>query len=374
MRSGRIAWRGAAVSLALVAVALIAFPGSAELRNILIAVPFALIGGLLGARRPGNPIGWLFLAFGVAAAVNLLTERYADHGFADPGSLPGTEIAASIAAHLWHPGFAFLVFAFLLFPDGHLVSPRWRWVARAAVVVYGGLAISGPFDVDQLRSDFPRAEGLAHGGLAHAGSSVFGLLLAVNLLLLAAAGASLVVRLRRSSGVERLQVKAFVLPVAITMFVFPLSVVLVGDGRYGVWLFPLIPSAAAVAILRFRLYDIDVVINRTLVYGALTGTLAATYLGSVLLLQLVLSPSSGLAVAGSTLAVAALFRPARTRIQAAVDQRFFRSKYDAQRALAAFADRLRAEVSVDAIRDDLCGAVDETMHPAHVSLWIRNAP
>jgi hypothetical protein len=181
------------------------------------------------------------------------------------------------------------------------------------------------------------------------------------------------VRLKRSRGEERQQMKWFAYTTAVVMVAFAFGIFVIGDGS-GAALFPLIPASAAIAILKYRLYDIDVVINRTLVYGALTATLAGTYLGTVLLLQVLLSGvtrGSGLSVAASTLVVAALFRPARARIQGAVDHRFFRRKYDAQRTLEAFSARLRNEVDLETLNAELHSVVRETLQPAHVSLWLR---
>ena len=191
-----------------------------------------------------------------------------------------------------------------------------------------------------------------------------------------AAIASLVVRYRRSHGIERMQLRWVATAGCLLLLSFVANAALspwLGDASWFFMLFGLLAMAGAVAIalLRYRLYDIDVVINRTLVYGALTATLAGAYVGSVLLLQLVLSPGSDLAIAVSTLAVAALFRPARGRIQAAVDRRFYRRKYDAHRTLESFAGRLRNQVALDAIAGELRAVVAETMQPGHVSLWVR---
>jgi hypothetical protein len=195
--------------------------------------------------------------------------------------------------------------------------------------------------------------------------------------------ASLIVRFRRATGEQRVQIKWLALAGALVAVIFPIALV-----GYGVWgedvsnvaimLSVLsLPVAAGVAILRYRLYDIDVVINRTIVYGALTVILAGTYLGSVLVLQLLLnglSGDSGLAVAASTLGVAALFRPARARVQGVVDRRFYRRKYDAGRTLTAFSTRLRDEVDLEALSSELRAVVDDAMQPSHVSLWLREAP
>jgi hypothetical protein len=371
-----VSW-GAAIGSAILIVAglLVDLRGVEEDGYLLpIAIPFVAVGALLASRRPGNPIGWLFLAFGCMASVDFGAASYAYRALEDDSSLPAANLAASIYAHFWHPGFGLFVFAFLLFPNGHLLSPRWRWFAGVVVLTYSGLLLSGPFDSDYISETIDGAQPLFHGTVSDVGTHVFGALLAFNLLLLPISAASLLLRLKRSTGEERQQVKWFVYTVAFVILFFPISVLAVGNGGVGVLLFPLIPISAAVAILKYRLYDIDVVINRTLVYGALTATLAAIYIGSVLLLQLLLNgltKDSGLAVAASTLAVAALFRPARTRIQGAVDRRFYRRKYDAQRTLEAFSARLRDEVNLGALNSELSAVVKETLQPAHVSLWLR---
>jgi hypothetical protein len=379
LRTARTAWTLAAASLAILASGFAVQPDFAAGWVVPISAAFALVGALIAARRPENPVGWLLLGFGVVAAIEFAALHYADRALvADPGSLPGGDIAASVAAHVWHAGWGLFVFSFLVFPEGRLLSPRWRWVARTTVVVYGGLVVSGIFESSYLESpdaDVPGATAIFHGAVARVGSAVFGVLLITNLLLLVVAAASLLLRLRRARGDERQQVKWFVLTVAFVLLSFPVTLVVFGDA-VGVLLFPLIPVAAAVAILKYRLYDIDVVVNRTLVYGALTATLALAYLGSVLVLQLALSwltHDSGLVVAASTLAVAALFRPARAQIQSAVDRRFYRRRYDAQRTVDAFAARLRDEVDLGALDVELSAAVRETLQPAHMSLWLREA-
>jgi hypothetical protein len=342
-----------------------------------VALPFVAVGGLLSSKRPANPIGWLFLAFGCMASVDFAAASYAYRALEPGSSLPAADVAASVYAHFWHPGFGLFVFAFLLFPNGHLLSPRWRWFAGVVVFTYGGLLLSGPFDTDYINEAIDGAKPLFHGTVGQAGTLVFGALLAFNLLLLPISAASLLLRLKRSTGDERQQVKWFVYTVAFVILFFPISVLVVGNGGVGVLLFPLIPISAAVAILKYRLYDIDVVVNRTLVYGALTATLGVIYIGSILLLQLVLNAltsDSGLAVAASTLAVAALFRPARSRIQEMVDRRFYRRKYDAARTLERFGAQLRDEVSLASLSTELRTVVVDTMQPSHVSLWLRAGP
>jgi hypothetical protein len=205
--------------------------------------------------------------------------------------------------------------------------------------------------------------------------AAFGVFLLVNFALLALSAASLALRLRRASGVERQQLKWFVYAVALFALVFPPSVFVLGDGRLIVFLLPLVPVAAGIAILRHRLFDIDVVINRTLVYASLTVLLVAAYFGGVVGLQAALRALTGqesqLAVVASTLAIAALFGPLRRRLQALVDRRFYRRKYDAAKTLEAFGSRLREETRLDDLSDDLVSVVTGTMQPVHASLWLR---
>ncbi len=344
-------------------------PASADSAYLVpIAVSFVAVGALLALERPENPIGWLFLGFGLVAALNYPAEQYAGH----VPHYAHTDVVASIAAHFWHPFFGLFVFAFLLFPDGHLVSPRWRWVAWVAAVDYVLLGLTSPLDTSYVGPDYPGAKALFSGTVSDIDTIAHGLLLSFNLLLLPVAGASLVVRLRRSTGRRHEQVRLFAYTVAAVMLAFPLLILSTG-AAYGVLLLPLIPISAGYAILHHRLFDIDVVINRALVYGALTATLGCAYLALVLLIGLTVGRSNA-AIAVSTLAVAALFRPARARIQGGVDRRFYRRRYDAARTLEAFGARLRDELDLEALADDLRGVVADTVQPAHVSLWLRRTP
>jgi hypothetical protein len=378
VKRSTVVWVVAGSCLAWMAAAVLLNPARAteDAWLLLIAPPFLAVGALLAWKRPRNPIGWLFFAFGVGASVDFAAFQWAYRAVVDePGSLPAGNLAVSIAGHLWHPSFELFVLSFLLFPNGRLLSPRWRWVAWAAIANGVVLLLLAPFESGFVREEFPTAKPLIPSSITPVADHAWGVLLPLTILMLVAAGVSLVLRLRRSHGEERQHIKWFVIPIAFIMFAFPIPLVVVGEA-YGVSLFPLIPVAAAVAILKYRLYDIDVVVNRTLVYGSLTATLAAVYLGSVLLLQLALdsvTSGSGLAVAVSTLAVAALFRPARARIQTAVDHRFYRRKYDAAHTLEEFSARLREQVDLETLGGELREVVRDTMQPVHVSVWLRKA-
>ena len=307
-------------------------PGSLDSAYLLpIAVSFVAVGALLALKRPENPIGWLFLGFGLVASLNYPAEQYAGH----VPHYARTDVVASIAAHFWHPFFGLFVFAFLLFPDGHLVSPRWRWVAWVAAVDYVLLGLTSPLDTSYVGPDYPGAKALFSGPVSDADTIAHGLLLSFNLLLLPVAGASL---RRAAAALDRAPARA---GAAVRLHGrrrdarVPACSCSTTGSAYGVLLLPLIPISAGVAILRHRLFDLDIVINRALVYGALTVALGAVYLALVLLVGLAVG-RSGFAVAVSTLAVAALFRPARARIQGGVDRRFYRRRYDAARTLEAF--------------------------------------
>ncbi|MDQ3659387.1 MAG: hypothetical protein M3338_06900, partial [Actinomycetota bacterium] len=248
----------------------------------LVATPFAVVGVLVASRRPRNPIGWLFLVFGVVAAFTSFGDRYASYALVEhPGSLPGGAWVAWLSSGIWHPAFGFFVFAFLLFPDGRLTSARWRrvaWIAAANYLMGGVLGLLwGPL----FGEFFSYAEPPFRLPEYFVVDVAFGVFLVCNFGLLALSAVSLVLRLRRAAGVERQQLKWFVYAVSLFSLVAPSSVIILGDGRLLVILLPLVPAAAGVAILKHRLFDIDLVINRTLVYGLLTASLAAVYLGGV---------------------------------------------------------------------------------------------
>ena len=336
-----------------------------------IFVAFPLVGALIAAREPGNAIGWLFLVAGLGRSIDYAFVGYATYALVtEPGSLPGGALAGLVADLTWVPsllgGTALL---FLLFPHGRLPSRRWRpvvWLIGAVTFAYvAGTAVnSGPLyylpGVDNPLGVAPTAVVVDVAGA-----------LAIGLILVSVA--SLVLRFRRSRGQERQQLKWLVYAASLLFLSTPLQPLLlestVSDLLFGV-LISLLPVAVGIAILRHRLYDIDLVIRRTLVYAVLTATLVATYLATVLLVGLAVG-ESGFAVAVSTLAVAALFRPALTRIQAVVDRRFYRRRYDATMTLEAFGARLRDELDLEALTGDLRGVVEETVQPSHVSVWLR---
>lgn len=357
------------------------FGGVGGVAAVVLALCCAVVGAVVLARLPENRIGWLFCLTGVTFAASTLYYQYADAGLnSQSAPWPLATMAATIPGEMGAP---LIALSFLLFPDGRLPARRW-WLALATIVAAGMLFLvstlrPGPFDPPFEVASNP----LGIPGLRaemQVLDTVGWVLTVVGMVL---AGAALAFRLRGSRGVERQQLKLVLTAgaaaatvtalVMVTWFLWPEGGL---QARMGVLQLSLaiLPAAAGVSILRYRLYDIDVVINRTLVYGALTVTLAAAYIGIVLTLQLLLKDMTGnssLAVAASTLAVAALFRPARSRIQRWVDRRFYRRRYDARRTVESFAASLRDQVDLDAVRTDLREVVTETMQPEHLSLWLR---
>jgi hypothetical protein len=348
----------------------------------LMIVAFAALGALVASRRSRNPIGWILVVSPLCLAFTQVARDWYTHTlYVDPGSLPLAPGLMWAANWLWVPGFMpLLTLLLLLFPDGRPPSGRWRPVGWLALVGMGAIVVGYAFAPGALE-DYPRVENPLgiDGPLGDAAE----VLRALGFPLFAAAAfgsmASLVVRFRRSHGVERQQLKWMAAAAALVVAAWSVNAFFDQALNRDISLIlPLallaLPAAAAIAVLRYRLYDLGLVVNRTLVYGALSATLAGSYLGIVLLLQLALDPltqDSGLAIAGSTLAVAALFRPARRRIQELVDRRFYRRRYDAARTVESFSARLRDEVELDSLSAELRQVVRETVQPAHVSLWLR---
>ena len=344
---------------------------------------FALVGTLLAVRRPRNPMGWLCLGFALVGVSQVAAQAYATHGLiVDFGSLPGATFAAWWSGWTGTPSiFFFMMLLPLLFPTGRPPSRRWRpvlWLVLATMVVSTLVSAFSPGPLAGA-PEFVNPVGLGVGEVPAPAGAVFGAAYIgafITSLLLCAA--SLVARYRQSRGPERQQLKWFVYAYLLVIGLF---VVGATTGDYGVWwsvVFPAtvmtIPIAIGIAVLRYRLYDIDLIINRTLVYGVLTAILAAAYVGAIAVLQVGLQPftqGSQLAVAASTLVVAALFQPLRARIQRVVDRRFYRSRYDAERTVDRFAGRLRDELDLAALSAELIDVVGETVRPARAGIWLR---
>jgi hypothetical protein len=357
---------------------------------------FPLVGALIASRRPENAIGWICLAVGLLWMLIGVSDFYGVYGVAQPGSVPFPVVVAGINNWLWVPAVGLLgTYLLLLFPDGRLPSRRWRplaWLCGAVLLLasVGVMLSPGPLQgLGGVRNPFG-LEG--QQWLTSAGYAVLPLL---PLCMLASA-LSLVLRFRRSRGEEREQIKwiAFAASVVVVVYLIAMVLSLLSSaatwfaGSSPAWLSLLqtaallsltaVPIAVGFAVLKYRLYDIDALINRALVYGSLTVFLAATYLGGVVGLQHVFRVLTGqgstLAVVASTLVIAALFSPLRRRVQGFVDRRFYRSKYDAAKTLEAFSTRLREETDLDALRDDVVEVARRTIQPAHVSLWLRPGP
>lgn len=346
---------------------------------------FATMGLFVATRQPRNPVGWVFVFVGLTPTLGFFTSSYAYRSLQTAGGLPGGTVLEWVSSWAWFPGIgALITFGLLLFPDGKLPSPRWRsfpyiaatylFVVTASMAFKPGLM--EPFDAT-LPSN-PNPFGLQ--GAAGFMETLEGVSFSLFPLFALVCASSLVLRFRRSATEQRQQIKWFaysaLMLVLIVMFE-DLFDMLLGE-RLGELFFLLgmiFPSVGAgIGILKYRLFDIDVVINRTLVYGALTGALALVYLGVVVVMQGMLgnfTEDSDLAIAASTLAVAGLFGPFRARIQAFIDRRFYRRKYDAQLTLESFSSRLRDTVDLQHLTQDLASVVQETVQPSHVSVWLR---
>jgi hypothetical protein len=345
---------------------------------ILVTVSTAAVGALVAGRRPAHPVGWLLLGVGLALMGSLLVQAYVDYGLlARPGSLPGAGYLAGFAYSTIPIWLSCAGFVLLLTPTGSLPSPRWRWWARLAAAAPVVVVLGSVVQPDPLAPDY-HGNPLAVPALARVLvlPAVAGVVVVLVSLLVGAA--SLVVRFRRARGTERQQLRwlayaavlaAGLLLVALVAGFLPSNDdVVFASLALGVALLPL---ATGAAILRYRLYDLDRIISRTLAYGLLTVLLGGGYAAVVVALGQLLSQDSSLVVAGATLGVAAVFQPARRRVQQAVDRRFNRHRYDAARTIAAFSTRLRDEIDLDTLSAELLAVVDQTMQPTRVSLWLR---
>jgi hypothetical protein len=346
----------------------------------LMALTFPTVGAFIVSRRPENPIGWILCGTGLLTAVRSFAEAYADFGLTGRwGWLPGVEYMAWLASWMGVPVvLSAATLLLLVFPDGKLLDRAWWAVVWMAV---GGAALLAPsmaldpyptLNLHPIPNPFAFEGNLYDDIVGPLGSLGF-VLLAVSLV---CAGISILTRVDKGSRIERQQIK---------WLAYSFALMIVGIGLSGVPFFRILsvaafnffPIAVGIAVLRYRLFDIDVIINRTLVYGSLTGTLALVYFGSVTATQAVLQAFTDqeelpqLVIVASTLAIAALFSPLRRGVQTFIDRRFYRRKYDAVKTLEAFSVTLRDETDLDALNDDLVGVVRETMRPTHVSLWLR---
>ena len=343
---------------------------------------FSVVGAIIASRQPRNAIGWIFCGVGLVMGINSLAGGYAEYRLSgDYGPWSLAETAAWFASWSW----TILVylptsFLLLLFPDGWLPSPRWRPVAWCAVLGLIGLVMGTALEPGPLEN-FPQIKNpYGVDSLILDAVAVTGYILASTSMV--ASAVSLIVRTRRAGRVERQQIKWLAYGGAVVVgAVFVGGVIAVWIGEVGISLITIgllgVPISTGVAIARYRLYEIDIIINRTLVYGTLTAILAGVYFGGVTTTQALFRTLTSqeelpqLVVVASTLLIAALFNPLRRRIQSFIDRRFYRSKYDARKTLDAFSAKLRDETNLDALSNDLVGMVRETMQPAHVSLWLR---
>ena len=390
--AARLAWAVWVLGLVLAAaiLALVRANDPSQFRDqpfyLVGFLAFLTVGALVASRRPENPIGWIFCTIALSNFLWAFGWQYAVYALVTgPGSLPGGRVMAWLGTG-WSAtlGWGLMAtFVPLLFPTGRLPSPRWRPVAwlAAALLVLGMLALAfTPGPVSEEGPPVPNPAGLESIGGALV--LVEGLAVPFLMVIMVASVSSVVLRFRRSRGEERQQIKWFAFAIVLLVGSIVLGILANFAPGFGAFTNALqvlgvssVPVAVGIAILRYRLYDIDRIVNRTLVYGVLTVTLVLLYLGGVVGLQYVLRTFTGqesqLAIVASTLVIAALFNPMRRRIQEFIDRRFYRRRYDATRVLAAFGTRLRDEVDLDTLSDDLLAVVRETVQPVRASLWLR---
>ena len=393
-----LAWALCALSLALTALSLLLLVLNLSHPNTHIYAPwldstlnamfFSTVGAIVASRRSENLVGWLLCLYGLAQSISHFSAQYAIYALlAQPDLFPAGEAMAWVSSWLLPIIIGFSVFFILLFPTGRLPSRRWRWVTWLTVAFILVGAISGAFSSGPVDGLGPIRNPLGIEGFSNIYNSL--LFTMVATFLLVAAASSVFMRLRRAKGVERQQIKWFAYAAAATVMGLVLAYVIPEVIDVPLWferigyaillsLIPAIPISIGIAILKYRLYDIDIIINRTLVYGLLTAILAGVYFGGVTATQALFRTLTGqqelpqLVVVASTLVIASLFNPLRRRIQSFIDRSFYRRKYDAAKTLEGFSMKLRDETDLEALRGDLVGVVRETMQPAHVSLWLRD--
>jgi hypothetical protein len=357
--------------------------GTAGIVSLVVAfLAFAVVGALVASRQPRNAVGWLFLVAPISAFAGAFAEVYAYRALVVHPGEPAGIVVAWIYGWAWFPALGAIMLVPLLFPDGRLPGRRWRPLLWFSVVLLALTTVAAAVDPGPIDSTWPGTHEKpltiqALKGFLGAAQNPAG---GVFVLLVLALVASVVVRFRRSRGDERQQLKWMLAAVAVLAAEIFVSEALgsrlpatLGDVLFSLGV-TAVPIAAGIAMLKYRLYDVDVVIRKTLVYGSLTVLLAAAYAALVLAGQALFASFAGsgnLAIAISTLVVAALFLPLRRRVQRLVDRRFYRRRYDAQRTLDGFGARLRQEVDLATLARDLREVVEETVQPAHVSLWLR---
>jgi hypothetical protein len=370
---------------------------TAGVEPVLVVLSATTVGAVLASRRPTHPVGWLLLALGLFMAAAIVAQAYADYGFqARPGALPAVSYVALYGPATLGAMLGCIGFILLLTPTGSLPSPRWRWWARVMVAAPVVSLVATLLLPNSLHSDYQTLDNpLALRAFGGALRAALWVALAITVSAVLVAAGSLVVRFRRAHGVERQQLRwvalaaAVVAPAALVLLAAAATTTLLAAAATTTLLtlfnwalfnwalavcVTILPLAIGAAILRYRLYDLDRIISRTLAYGLLTVLLGGGYAAVVLGLGQLLGRDSPLVVAGATLAVAAVFQPARRRIQAAVDRRFNRRRHDAAQRIAAFSDRLRQQVDLDELTAEFLAVVEETMQPTTASMWLRPVP
>jgi hypothetical protein len=391
-------WRPVGLAWALWALAMLSIPMAAWLDHLLRqagrpdlleltptaippvlgAVSAATVGAVLASRRPAHPVGWLLLALGLSLGASGPAEAYTNYGAARPGVPPAASLVALYMPATVVTAFACVGFVLLLTPTGSLPSPRWRWWARVTAATPVALLLvvtvaPNPSPQPSQAVDNPLDLHAVSGVLLVANQAAF----AITIIAFVVAAASLVLRFRRARGTERQQLRWVALATVVVALLFVVVLAGLALGSFALAALAsslcvaVLPLALGAAVLRYRLYDLDRIISRTLSYGLLTVLLGGGYAGVVLGLGDLLGRASNLAVAGATLTVAGVFQPARRRIQRAVDRRFNRHRYDAAQTIARFSARLRQAIDLDALTAELLAVVDQTMQPTRVSLWLR---